>query len=75
MLDRQQILNIAKMATQDKGYVVYADFDDYLRKVICNKEWPASKAGWILYPLKQVLLENGYRYSKVGREGRFYLTS
>jgi len=54
-----------------RGYVLYSDFNDYMRELICEGALEPVKAGFSQYEIKRLLLENGYHYER-RREARFY---
>ena len=75
--DRKRILAIAKEAVNRKGFVVYADYDEHLRELICQRKIGAI-TGWKLFNIKKMLLdrdnelEDRYRYEKKGNKAYFY---
>ncbi len=78
MLNRERILSIARKAAEGKGYVLYTDFDEYLRELICKeKTLQPTKAGFIQYEIKAILLDKSnkpkdrYRYER-HKEAQFY---
>jgi len=79
MLNREQILDIARKAINSRGYVVYADFDEYLKELICKEvTLQPTKAGFVQYEIKGILLNKSnepkdrYHYER-HEEARFYL--
>ena len=78
MFEDKRILAIARNAVNNRGYVLYADFDEYLRELICKEgTLPPTKAGFSQYKIKAILLDpsneprDRYRYER-HNEARFY---
>jgi len=75
--DHQQILAIAREAVNRKGFVEYADYNEYLRELICRRELDPM-VGWRLFDIKRILLDprntpqDRYLYKSVGRKAYFY---
>jgi hypothetical protein len=81
-LDKQRILAIARESAGRRGLVVYADFNRYLRELIRHRKLDPIDAGWSLWDIKRILLdeanspEDRYFYGKAGNKACFYpLTS
>jgi len=56
--DEKRILAIARKAVQSKGYVVYADFNEYIRQLICNKGKPKpTQVSRSLFELRVILCQ------------------
>jgi len=77
-LDRQRILAIARESASRSGLVVYADFNRYLRELIRHRKLDPIDAGWCLWDVKRILLdetnspEDRYFYGKAGNKAYFY---
>ena len=77
MFDKKRILDIAKRSATKRGYVIYDDFEDYLRELICSN-MISPITGWKLFEIKAILTDNNnaptdhYIYKKVGIRARFY---
>ncbi|MDD5127498.1 MAG: hypothetical protein PHR43_05330 [Dehalococcoidales bacterium] len=77
MFDKKRILAIAHKAVIDRGYVIYDDFEDYLRELICSNVI-SPITGFRLFEIKGILLDesnnytNRYVYKRVGVRARFY---
>jgi|GEM_PF-2036353 len=76
--DRQRILAIAREAVSRNGVVVYADYDEYLRELICQGELNPTHGGWCQRDIKDILRDQDndpqdlYRYERVGNKAHFY---
>ena len=77
-LDRQRILAIAKESANRSGFVVYADYNEYLRELISQRKLDPIYGGWRLWDIKRILLdennkpEDRYFYGKVGNKAYFH---
>ena len=72
MLDERAIVDIARNASTRRGHAVYDDFNDALRKEICEQRWlQPTRVGWYLFTIKGALLRSGWRFQKE-RPARFY---
>ena len=68
-LSPQRILQVAREAVSRQGHVRYEDYDTDLLIGELNGVRP-SKGAWRLFRIKQVLIDNSWRYE--GRPGKFY---
>ena len=71
MYDQRRVLAIARQATTTREYVVYTDFNDYMRELISQGTLLPTRVAFSEYEIKRILLDNGYRYQR-HREARFY---
>jgi hypothetical protein len=72
MLDENRILEIARVAANDRGYAIYDDFNEALRREICHERWlEPTHVGWFLFTIKRVLVQAGWTFEK-HRPARFY---
>ena len=74
MFDQKRILAIASEAVNRKGYVLYEDYNEYLRELICKeRKLEPSRAGQSLREIRAILKSNGYiSQEKRGEKTRFY---
>ena len=76
--DRKRILDIAREAASRQGFVVYADFNRYLRELIDQEKLEPIKAGWCQWQIRAILLDqrnepsDHYRYERVRNKAHFY---
>lgn len=77
-LDKSRVLAVAREAAAKRGFVTYADFNDYLRELIIKKKLQPIEGGRAQWTLKKMLvdLENPvddrYVYSHTGTKTMFY---
>jgi hypothetical protein len=78
IIDKQRILAIARESASRSGLVVYADYNRYLRELIRHRKLDPIDAGWCLWDIKRILLdetnspEDRYFYGKAGNKACFY---
>jgi len=72
MLDENEIVQIARGATNNRGYAVYDDYNEALRREICQERWlEPTHVGWFLFTIKRTLIRRGWSFEK-HRPARFY---
>jgi len=77
-LDKARVLVVAREAAAKRGYVTYADFNDYLRELIIKKKLQPIEGGRAQWTLKKMLVDEAnsvddrYVYSHTGTKTMFY---
>ena len=75
MFSEEKILAIASAAVSCKGYVLYEDYNEYLRELICKeRKLEPRRAGQSLREIRAILKSNDYTSvdGKRGEKTRFY---
>lgn len=77
-LDKARVLLVARESSAKRGFVTYADFNDYLRELIIKKKLQPIEGGRAQWTLKKMLIddinpiEDRYVYSHSGTKTLFY---
>lgn len=77
-LDKARVLAVAREAAAKRGFVTYADFNDYLRELIIKKKLQPIEGGRAQWTLKKMLVDaanpvdDRYVYSHTGTKTMFY---
>jgi len=72
VLNENEIVDIASRAARSRGYAVYDDYNEDLRREICEeRSLEPTRAGFYLFTIKQTLIRNRWRFEK-HRPARFY---
>lgn len=74
VMDAKKIIRIARRAAKNRGYAVYADYNDYLADLIAEGDLEPVRAGWTLQEIRKALEGAGwYFFEGSGRRpARFY---
>ncbi|MEL7562940.1 hypothetical protein [Dehalogenimonas sp. 4OHTPN] len=77
-LDKARVLTVAREAAAKRGFVTYADFNDYLRELMIKKKLQPIEGGRAQWTLKKMLVDaanpvdDRYVYSHTGTKTMFY---
>ncbi len=72
MLDEGRIVEIARVSSANRGYAVYDDYNEALRREVCQERWlEPTQVGFFLFTIKRTLIQRGWRFEK-HRPARFY---
>ena len=75
MLSPERIVEVARQAANERGYAVFADYNEDLRREICaERTLEPTQAGFYPFTIKSVLKSAGWRSEEghPGRPARFF---
>ena len=71
-IHEDELVEIAREAAKKSGYVVYADYNEYMKQLICQGRLKPSRAGRFLQHIRRTLLTDEWISSPEHLETRFY---
>ena len=67
-----EIVRIARKAAEEKGYVLYRDFDEYMEQKRVQKKFKFRRGGWYHFKILKPLEDAGWKHDTAHRPTRFY---
>ena len=72
-IHEDEIIRIAREAAEKRAYAIYADYNEYMRELICHQDsLDPVRAGRFLQHIRRTLLEDEWISSPGHPETRFY---
>jgi len=67
-----EIVKIARKAAEERGYAIYADFNEYMGQKMAQRRLKPTGGGWYHFIIKEALEVAGWKCETAHRPTRFY---